>query len=299
MIHTSVIIPTIHPPWLEQVLEALRCQDYDLAGTEILVVGPEREPPWSAQDGLVRFISTGQVAPPAVARNLGLRQARGGIVCFLDDDCFPEPDWLARLTAPYADPQVQVVGGSFTFPQDDYWTLCDSLAHFCAWLAGVPSGPRQHLPTLNFSARRSAFDRVGEFDENFPLPAGEDTELTLRMRDQGYTLWLEADAVVFHAARRKGARDIWRRASNFGRAVGVNPTLRQLLHPSPLFRYWPIILLTSLPRAALATARVYREYPALRCYWRAAPGVFVAKVAWLVGVARALKAANRHDTDSA
>ena len=291
MIHTTVVIPTIHPPWLDQVLEALRRQRYDLDGTEVLVVGPEKDPPPGHQDDMIHFISTGPVAPPAVARNRGLRQARGEIVCFLDDDCFPEPDWLARLTAPYADPGVHVVGGSFFFPEDDYWTLCDSLAHFAPWLAGVPSGPRQHLPTLNFSARRSVFDRVGEFDEHFPLPAGEDTELTLRMRAHGYTLWLAADALVFHAARRKGLRDIWRRAGNFGRAVGINPLLHELLHPSPLFRHWLVLYTTALPRAALATARIYRDYPALRRHWRAVPGVLAAKVAWMLGVARALRKA--------
>ncbi|MCB2152739.1 MAG: glycosyltransferase, partial [Rhodobacteraceae bacterium] len=45
------------------------------------------------------------------ARNLGLAAAAGEIVAFIDDDAVPEPRWLARLTAPFADPGIAAAGG--------------------------------------------------------------------------------------------------------------------------------------------------------------------------------------------
>ncbi|MGH8921245.1 MAG: glycosyltransferase family 2 protein, partial [Actinomycetes bacterium] len=45
------------------------------------------------------------------ARNTGLELASGEIVAFLDDDAAAAADWVARLLASYADPQVAGVGG--------------------------------------------------------------------------------------------------------------------------------------------------------------------------------------------
>ncbi len=47
----------------------------------------------------------------SIARNLGIEQAAGEVVAFIDDDAVPEPTWLAALTAPFADPEVAAAGG--------------------------------------------------------------------------------------------------------------------------------------------------------------------------------------------
>ena len=46
------------------------------------------------------------------ARNTGVEAASGSIIAFLDDDAVPEPDWLERLVAPFAEPEVVAVGGA-------------------------------------------------------------------------------------------------------------------------------------------------------------------------------------------
>lgn len=46
------------------------------------------------------------------ARNTGVEAASGSIIAFLDDDAVPEPDWLERLVAPFAEPNVVGVGGA-------------------------------------------------------------------------------------------------------------------------------------------------------------------------------------------
>ncbi|MBI1217258.1 MAG: glycosyltransferase [Rhodobacteraceae bacterium] len=47
----------------------------------------------------------------SAARNLGLDQAAGEVVAFIDDDAVPEPTWLRRLVAPFDDPKVAAAGG--------------------------------------------------------------------------------------------------------------------------------------------------------------------------------------------
>lgn len=294
--NVSIIIPTLNSPWLDQILTRLERQITTLDQVEVLVIGLDAAGVTGRFDW-VTLINTGQKMAPAAVRNLGIRRARGEILCFLDDDCLPEPDWLAKLLAPFSQ-GAAVVGGSVTFPQDDYWTGCDSLAHFPDVLAETPSGPRDYLPSLNFSATRRVFRQVGAFDERFPHPAGEDTELTVRMRQAGFPLWFAAEAAVFHTARRSGLKQAWRRAWRFGEAVGVNPRMQSLLHRSPVFRQWLVIYLLAGPRALLATLRIFRHYPALQKYRRFGPGIFVSKLAWQLGAATALRQAHQRQPES-
>ena len=45
------------------------------------------------------------------ALNTGIREARGNILAFMDDDVRVETDWLQKLTAPLQDPQWAGAGG--------------------------------------------------------------------------------------------------------------------------------------------------------------------------------------------
>lgn len=291
MIHTSVIIPTFESPWLKQIASALHRQSYDLNGTEVLIIGFD-DAARDLEDDLIRYLPSKDPIPPAQARNVGIRKAQGKLICFLDADCIPETGWLSSLTGPYRFSEVEVVGGTISFPLD-YWTLADSIAHFGPVIAG--SGYDReiaHLPTLNFSARRSVFARAGLFDEAFQRPSGEDTELTKRFKDQGIQLQLAKDALVFHAARRRGPIDLLVRSVHHGQAAAVPSYRKQLLQESALFR-WPLLLITAVPRALAVTFQIYRSAPGLRRYWYAAPMVFLIKLTWIVSVAIALMRTRR------
>ncbi|MDO5643337.1 MAG: glycosyltransferase [Paracoccus sp. (in: a-proteobacteria)] len=45
------------------------------------------------------------------ARNLGIAQAAGDVIAFIDDDAVAEPGWLSGLSAPFANPQVIAATG--------------------------------------------------------------------------------------------------------------------------------------------------------------------------------------------
>ena len=63
-----------------------------------------------------KIIPTGNVGP-AEKRNLSLKYALCDMLAFLDDDAFPEPDWLANAVKGFSDPNVCAVGGPSVTPK--------------------------------------------------------------------------------------------------------------------------------------------------------------------------------------
>lgn len=285
----SVIIPNLNSPFIHQTIAALQHQTLNAALVEILVVGMD-EPGLVQQDERVRLLAFDQPTSAAHNRNAGMAQARGEIFCLTDADCLPDPAWLERLTAPFADPDVQVVGGGMSFERGNYWSLCDNLSWFYQFLDSAPAGTRSHLPTLNLALRRSLFEAVGGMSLAYPLAAGEDTEWTERMAAAGHRLHFVPDATVTHVARRTSLRALWRHGYAYGRYSpliarpdgGRSSRYRadRLLPRRRLL----MLLLTPL-LASLATARTLSGHRV----WAALPGIWLSKAAWCLGAAAALR----------
>jgi glycosyltransferase involved in cell wall biosynthesis len=279
----SIIIPNLNSPVIPRVLEAVRKQTAGLRRTEVLVVGRD-DPGLVEEDRLVRFVESERPMPPAQARNRGLASSRGKIVVFLDADCVPDTDWLARLLDPYSDASVHVVGGSMALAAADSWTLADNIATFHEYLNTRPAGLRDLLPSFSLSCRRSALETVGGFDEAYPYPAGEDADLTLRLRLAGYPLHFEPRAVVRHYPSRTRLSSLLRHAYRFGQySVKVDPRYADLLQvPWVLQRAWRVFLAAPFMAGAV-TWRAFRHDRQLWRLWPLAAIMYLAKLAWCAG----------------
>ncbi|HEY0520652.1 MAG TPA: glycosyltransferase [Ilumatobacteraceae bacterium] len=142
------------------------------------------------------------------ARNTGVSDAAGEVIAFLDDDAVADPGWLDALTAAFADESVGGVGGRVLpawsedppewLPEEFWWVVG------CSY-KGLPSGAREIRNPIgaNMAFSRSVFEHVGGFREEIgrigTIPLGcEETELSIRAKAAGFTVWYRPDAVVHH-----------------------------------------------------------------------------------------------------
>jgi GT2 family glycosyltransferase len=114
----SLIVPTAHrPERIETCLMSLRRLRYPCF--EIIIVDNAPEDPrtralvesCAREDERVRYVAE-SLPGSSVARNRGVREARGEILAFTDDDVAVDVEWLAWMVEPFLrDARVGVVTG--------------------------------------------------------------------------------------------------------------------------------------------------------------------------------------------
>lgn len=196
----SVVIPTYRrPDLLDRCLAALAAQEFPAADCEILIaddaaseVTAEQVLRWSKRTPMpIRYLAVQGAHGPAAARNTGIREARGEIVAFTDDDTIPAPDWLREGIAAFTD-DVAAVAGRVVMPLPmrprDYERDAAGLAE-------------ADFVTANCFCRRNALQQIGGFDERFELAWREDSDLQFTLLEHGMKIARAPRALVLHPIR--------------------------------------------------------------------------------------------------
>ena len=145
------------------------------------------------------------------ALNAGIREARGEVLAFMDDDVTVDPMWLQNLTAPLLRGPWVGVGGA-VLPQRDFvlpkWINVDE-RYALPPLALFDLGPTRSELTeapfgTNMAFKKTIFDQYGRFRTDLgPQPGseirGEDSEFVYRLLDAGERLCYEPSALVYHS----------------------------------------------------------------------------------------------------
>jgi len=197
-LNVSVIIPVkeINDYLRLETIPAILAQTYK--NFEIIVIpdktSKERFP-------RVKIIPSWPKNGPADKRDLGVQKAKGEIIAFLDDDSYPDKNWLKNAVSLFKTSNSKslnfyiskslnfssiaaVCGPTLTPPHNNLRQKASGYV-WSTWLGSGGAGtyrgvvyPRREVddfPSVNFLVRKKDFLNVGGFDSHF-WP-GEDTKL--------------------------------------------------------------------------------------------------------------------------
>ncbi|MDO8638514.1 MAG: glycosyltransferase [Candidatus Daviesbacteria bacterium] len=181
--------------------EQLKYKDY-----EILIVSDKKI---NLDIPNAKLILTGKKnTGPAEKRDLALKYATGSICAFIDDDAYPDANWLKNAVESFKDNSIAAVGGpGLTPPEDGFWEQITGLTYQSRFCGGsiqhrfIKSEKRlvTDYPAYNLLVRTDVLKEVGGYGSHFY--GGEDTFLCLKIINHNWKILYDPEVVVFHHRR--------------------------------------------------------------------------------------------------
>ncbi|MCI4363868.1 MAG: glycosyltransferase [Thermoplasmata archaeon] len=138
--------------------------------------------------GLLRLVE--RYGSRGIGRNVGVSEARGEFIAFIDGDCAADPRWLHELREGFSRSDV-VAGRTVLVGGNEYGNLERVELYL--------EGSDVTYPSCNLGYRRSLFERLGGFDPRFIT--AEDIDLNLRAVRSGARIEYASAALVAHRVR--------------------------------------------------------------------------------------------------
>ena len=202
----SVIICTFNrKDWLGRCLEGM--DKLTIRPEETIVVdgpstdGTRQMVEEAEREGRLRLVAQARLEGISAARNLGLNVVQGEVVCFIDDDAIPAPDWLEGILSGYTGPKIGGVGGPVNHMDGRLAMGQNAVDPYGDWFdASKGEDVRGKYPVMvgcNMSFRTEVLREVGGFDPYFRYHQDE-TDACLRVDLAGYEISYVEKAVVRH-----------------------------------------------------------------------------------------------------
>jgi glycosyltransferase involved in cell wall biosynthesis len=220
------VVPTRgRAAYLEVTLDSLREQRTETA-YELLVVddGATDSTPEVAERFGARVTRHGEPRGLNAARNSGLRAAGADLIAFVDDDVVVPPSWLGALVeGAERYPDAEAFGGPIRARFEGHAPRsCGREEPPITTLdLGGEDVEAEMVWGANFAVRRSAVERIGEFDESLDRGHGDEEDWLLRLRAAGGRIMYLAGAGLEHrrAPGDSGLASLSRAAYHRGRGA--------------------------------------------------------------------------------
>lgn len=203
----SVIVPTYNDAHgLRETVQSLVRQNYPVAKYEVVVVDNGSTDDTLAvaralagdYPDLVSAVEEKSVQSSYAARNKGIVNSTGEILCFLDSDMTVEPNYLSQISARFAAGDVAYLGQAVKVVVEE-----QSVAAGYNQAQGFPIEAymrQQHFAGAGcLAVRRDLMEAVGAFDSR--LESSGDLEFGQRVHAAGYRQDFAGEIVLNHPAR--------------------------------------------------------------------------------------------------
>ena len=200
----TLVIPTLGRDILEESLQAIEAGTQWPASIVVVDQGQRSEVAgWlavMAGRGLRTEYVPSSERGRALGVNRGIERVRTRFVAITDDDCFAEPEWLARMAeALRADPDCALTGRVEASREG---VVASVVTADEPRVTTRPSLKFDPLSGGNMGTSLAVFERVGLLDEDPVMRCAEDGEWAYRALRAGVRLRYAPDVVVSHLGWR-------------------------------------------------------------------------------------------------
>lgn len=255
MITFSIIIPVYNrPSEVGELLESLSlqtCKDFEVVIVEdgSTISCDQVVKSYESQLAIRYFVKPN--SGRSHTRNYGMQRAVGKYLLFFDSDCIIPPGYFEQINKDLKETHADCFGGpdrahsSFTPLQK---AISYSMTSFLTTggIRGSKRGMEKFVPrTFNMGFSKEVYEKVGGFKDMF----GEDIDLSTRIKDARFTVFLFPDAYVYHK-RRVSLKSFFKQVHVFGMArvdlFLLHPESLKLVHLLPaVFVFGALFLVAS------------------------------------------------------
>ena len=164
-------------------------------------------------------------------RNYGMERAEGDYLLFFDSDVILPPFYFEKLEEVMNNSYCDCFGGPDA-ADSSFSDMQKAVSHAMTsfWTTGGIRGGKAVMEkfcprTFNMGLSKEVYKRVGDFKDMM----GEDIDLSIRIRNAGFSIRLIREVYVYHK-RRIDLRRFYKQVNNFGQAR----IWLQLIHPGSL-----------------------------------------------------------------
>lgn len=226
----SVIIPAHNEEkTIGKVLDSLINQTY--SNKEIIVVddcSTDNTKPIVQVYKDIMLIMNDKNLGLAKSINAGLKKSSGDIAIVLHSDCIPAGnEWINQMIEPLQIQNVGAVVSQRMIPENNLMSLSEKLFNSVV--------PQELLNTTGkpveidfFRDKADAYKLniirdLGYFDETISFAAGEDTDLSFKMRNKGFKILLSEKAKIEYvfSSHQRSIKSIYKKALQYGQAAAV------------------------------------------------------------------------------
>jgi glycosyltransferase involved in cell wall biosynthesis len=240
MLAFSVIVPSIDPA-IVKLISSLEKQLCSKECFEVIIVKDQRNPisfPNTTLD--LKVLNVEDSKNPSAMRNLAIRESKGDILAFIDDDAEAFEDWLSKAAELFSnDPDLKVLAGpALLHPQAPFREeLSYEIAHAHFFgnghdnLSSDTTSTRQlmgHINSCNMFIRKRVLSELNRHFDVHLKYGGEDTLLIHNLIREKYKVLYSCSVRVYHRRRKYGMallkQKFFYRINN-GLMFWVNPSI--------------------------------------------------------------------------